>query len=92
MSDGDSGFRITGVVQGVGFRWWVKRTGEQLGLRGAVRNVDDGSVEVNVAGAPAAIAVLEARLHEGPPGARVDTVRRSPSALPIPGRGFVIEG
>ena len=36
---------IGGVVQGVGFRWFVKRAAEKLGVRGEVWNRGDGSVE-----------------------------------------------
>jgi acylphosphatase len=37
-------FRVTGRVQGVGFRVFVQRTGQQLGLSGWVKNNADGSV------------------------------------------------
>jgi acylphosphatase len=37
-------FRVTGRVQGVGFRAFVQRTGQQLGLTGWVKNNIDGSV------------------------------------------------
>ena len=39
--------RITGRVQGVGFRWWVRRHADRLGLVGWVMNADDErSVEI----------------------------------------------
>ncbi len=85
-------FRVTGVVQGVGFRQWTRRVGSELGLRGSVANLRDGAVEVHAAGDAHAIARLEERLGEGPMGAQVDTVERlSSSVLPIPESGFVIE-
>ena len=34
-------FRVSGVVQGVGFRWWVRRNADRLGLSGWVMNADD---------------------------------------------------
>ena len=43
-------YRIVGRVQGVGFRWWTRRTAERLSLYGSVRNLTDGSVEVHVTG------------------------------------------
>lgn len=36
--------RVTGLVQGVGFRWFVKRLADELGVSGYVRNKADGSV------------------------------------------------
>jgi acylphosphatase len=44
--------RITGRVQGVGYRFWATRTAASLGLRGWVRNRTDGGVEALVMGAP----------------------------------------
>lgn len=63
-----------GRVQGVGFRWWTVRTADRLGLGGSVRNLRDGSVEVQAVGSPAALDELESALASGPPGARVDRV------------------
>jgi acylphosphatase len=60
MIEEHAGFKVQGKVQGVGFRMWVRHTGTGLGLRGSVRNLEDGSVEVHVAG-PASAA-------RGPPG------------------------
>ena len=38
--------RVTGMVQGVGFRYWTARKADELGITGSVRNDDDGSVAV----------------------------------------------
>jgi acylphosphatase len=84
-------FRVSGVVQGVGFRYWTRRMGTELGLRGAVRNLADGAVEVHVSGPAQAVAALERWLARGPGGARVERVERVPSSLPIPPDGFTIE-
>ena len=92
MAEERSGFRVRGSVQGVGFRWWTNRKAVELGLRGAVTNLGDGSVEVHVAGAPEVIAALVRWLDQGPPGSRVRSVERVPSLLPIPTDGFIIEG
>jgi acylphosphatase len=86
-----AGFRVSGVVQGVGFRFWTQRVGAELGLRGAVRNLRDGAVEVHVSGPGDAIANLERRLARGPSGALVERVERITSSLPIPPSGFSIE-
>ena len=84
-------FRVSGVVQGVGFRQWTRRLAAELGLRGAVKNLRDGAVEVRAAGSADAIAALEKRLAQGPTGADVDHVQRVSSSLPLPESGFVIQ-
>jgi acylphosphatase len=63
--------RITGEVQGVGYRLWATRTAASLGLRGWVRNRSDGSVEALVTGAPEDVAAMVAASRLGPRGARV---------------------
>jgi acylphosphatase len=69
-------FLVHGVVQGVGFRWFVAGHARRLGLAGWVRNRDDGSVEVVVAGDAARVTELEQLLGRGPVGARVTRVDR----------------
>jgi acylphosphatase len=66
--------RVTGRVQGVGFREALRAEAVRLGVRGWVRNCQDGSVEAMVQGSPAAIEVLAAWMHRGPPAARVSGV------------------
>ena len=77
-------YRITGKVQGVGYRWFTRETATGLGLRGTVRNLDDGSVEVTADGDPAALARLEARLRDGPRGARVEAIQAMDPPETIP--------
>ena len=67
--------RVTGLVQGVGFRWWTVETADGLGLDGWVANELDGSVRVVAEGAPPLLEDLLARLREGPSSARVRDVR-----------------
>lgn len=71
-----AGFRVVGLVQGVGFRWWTRRVATRLGLAGTVRNCHDGSVEVVVAGTSEAVRQMEEFLRSGPPGARVRELQR----------------
>jgi acylphosphatase len=72
---------VRGDVQGVGFRYFVQRTAQRLGLRGWVRNNDDGSVEVVAEGERGPLEELSRALKEGPRAARVDRVEtRWPSA------------
>ena len=73
-------YLVRGRVQGVGFRWFTLRAARGLGLRGYVRNLADGSVEVVAVGAPAALDHLAARLASGPSGALVERVE--PQDLP----------
>ena len=67
-------YLIKGRVQGVGFRWFVQREAAELGLRGWVRNTDDGHVEIVAAGEPDQLAELKVSLHKGSRGSRVDAV------------------
>lgn len=67
--------RVIGRVQGVGFRWWARRQADELHLVGWVMNADDErSVELVAEGDAEALAELERRLAQGPPGARVEQV------------------
>lgn len=83
-------FRVTGRVQGVGFRWFVREQARALGLAGWVRNDPDGSVVLEVAGESDAVAALQAAVATGPSGAHVTAVRAGESpesdagALPLP--------
>ena len=63
--------RITGRVQGVGYRAWAIETATRLGLRGWVRNRADGSVEALVIGTDEAVAAMVEACRGGPPAARV---------------------
>jgi acylphosphatase len=72
--------RVTGVVQGVGFRWFTLRVARRLGLAGWVRNDADGSVEVLVEGSDGAVERLVEELRRGPEGASVSEVRQSAEA------------
>ena len=83
MTDERLTARVTGRVQGVGFRWWAVRQAEALELVGWVMNAnDERSVELVAEGQPGALAELERRLRAGPSGARVDSldVERGPAS------------
>ncbi|PTW50272.1 acylphosphatase [Rhodovulum kholense] len=84
--------RVTGHVQGVGFRAWTQARAEELGLWGWVRNVADGSVEAWVSGPAGAVADLVEALGHGPAAARVAAVETGPAdaASDAAGAGFRI--
>jgi acylphosphatase len=82
-------FLISGRVQGVFFRASARDEAQRLGLDGYAKNLDDGRVEVLAAGDAAALDALEHWLHQGPPLARVDAVRREAAEDVLP-RGFRI--
>jgi acylphosphatase len=66
--------RITGRVQGVGYRAWMMQVAGRFGLRGWVRNRSDGGVEALVIGEEDAVARIIEACREGPFGARVADV------------------
>jgi len=66
--------RITGRVQGVGYRAWALQIASRLGLRGWVRNRRDGSVEALVIGGEAAIDGMIEACRRGPRAATVTDV------------------
>jgi acylphosphatase len=84
---------VAGLVQGVGFRWYVARHARGLGLAGYARNLADGRVEVVAIGSDgAALARLEELLRAGPAHARVDSLEAQDQAddPQIPTRSFDI--
>lgn len=73
-------------MQGVGFRWFVWREAEKLGLGGFARNLRDGTVEVVSQGPDTALDQLQQALRLGPPGARVEALEQLevPAELEVP--------
>lgn len=65
---------VLGRVQGVGYRYFARQAAQGLGLRGWVRNLPEGLVEVQAAGPPAQLDALREELQRGPRGARVEDV------------------
>jgi len=82
---------VTGRVQGVGYREFVRTIAQRLGIAGWVRNRDDGAVELAAFGNASQIESLLAAVRRGPAGGNVQQVRTLPvdekDALPKP---FVI--
>jgi acylphosphatase len=70
--------RITGRVQGVGYRYWVEQKSTARGLEGWVRNRRDGSVEALFAGPADVVSDMIALCRRGPSSARVEAVTEEP--------------
>lgn len=85
-------YRITGRVQGVGFRYFAERWANELGIEGYVKNCWDGSVEVYAIGDEVMLERLKRQLAEGPRSARVAGIEESEEAVNPRYTGFVIEG
>lgn len=66
---------VRGDVQGVGFRYFLMRDAQRLGLRGWVRNRDDGAVEFVAEGPRQDLERLLEAARRGPSQARVAEVR-----------------
>ncbi|HJW02910.1 MAG TPA: acylphosphatase [Azospira sp.] len=80
---------IHGLVQGVGFRYYLCREADTLGLCGWVRNRRDGSVEALAGGPATAVALLIEWAHRGPPSAQVMRVEvQEGNADDLPSGGF----
>jgi acylphosphatase len=68
---------VSGRVQGVGYRYFVLRKADVIGVAGFARNLPDGSVEVVAEGSEEALSHLETALREGPAFAEVANVERA---------------
>ncbi len=85
--------RVSGRVQGVGFREFTRRTAQQLGIAGWVRNLPSGEVEV-LARIPAGRkAQFVIQLRQGPRLSQVEavTVTEAPAGADCPAAGFTVE-
>lgn len=83
---------ISGRVQGVGFRFFVERVANELGLAGYVQNLWNGDVEAYAIGDEAALEEFKRRLAEGPRSARVTRLEETDEPMNPKYKGFVIEG
>ncbi len=77
---------ISGVVQGVGFRYFTRRVAKELGIRGYVKNLPDGRVYVYAVGEAATLDKFISSLRRGPPLAVVRGVEvRETEIIPVEG-------
>ena len=66
---------VEGLVQGVGFRWFIARKAEGLGLRGYAKNLYNGNVEIEVAGERSLVEELIKEIKIGPRSAQVTNLK-----------------
>jgi acylphosphatase len=74
---------VSGIVQGVGFRYFTQDEAERLELAGFVRNLRDGRVEVYAIGSNDRLARLRTLLERGPRGAMVQNVREQAAEIDL---------
>lgn len=67
-------FFVSGMVQGVGYRFFAQRTAQRLGIAGYARNLRDGRVEVYAVGSAAVLEGLRVELRRGPGAAQVSGI------------------
>ena len=82
---------VKGRVQGVCFRYYTHEKAISLNLKGYVKNLSDGSVDVHVCGKKQEIETLIEWLHIGPPMAEVGEVIVTANSEIILSKSFSIE-
>ena len=70
-------YLVSGRVQGIGFRDWMRRTARSQGVRGWVRNREDGRVESVATADTAVLEIFEAALHRGSALSRIESIDSS---------------
>jgi acylphosphatase len=85
-------FFVSGIVQGVGYRYFAMRMAQRLGLSGYARNLPDGRVEVYAVASASRLGEFRKELERGPRGASVAAVAEEEAPLnPEFAKGFSIE-
>jgi acylphosphatase len=74
-------YRIRGRVQGVGYRYFARRAAQRLGVRGYVRNLPDGDVEVHAEAGVETLQEFRAELERGPASSRVSEIVETTTTL-----------
>lgn len=72
---------VSGVVQGVGFRYFARGAAQRAGVVGYAKNLSDGRVEVYAIGPPQSLAGLRTELERGPRFASVSDVAEENAAV-----------
>lgn len=85
-------YYVSGIVQGVGYRYFVTRAARQLGVTGFARNLRDGRVEVYGIAPISILRRFHSELKRGPQGASVDEVAENAAEIEMEfSRQFSIE-
>lgn len=85
-------YYVSGMVQGVGYRHFIRRIAETLGVSGYAKNLRDGRVEVYAMGSADQLEVFRKKIELGPAAAAVTEVQEEPAQLlPRYGDEFAIE-
>jgi len=79
---------IRGRVQGVGFRYYTRLKAQQLGIRGWVKNLSDGSVQSCICGDAMQVRNMQHWFAHGPSGSSVESVEFSEALLADTLQGF----
>ncbi len=74
-------FYVSGMVQGVGYRFFAQRVANRLGIRGCVKNLFDGRVEVYAIGSPEKQKAFRDELRKGPSFANVNEVAEAEAEM-----------
>lgn len=74
-------FYVSGMVQGVGFRFFAQRSATRLGITGYVKNLPDGRVEVYAIGQAPQLEALRNELQRGPRSASISEVAEADAEL-----------
>ena len=80
MTSATKRYVVSGRVQGVGFRYFVRTQAKKMNVRGWVRNLSDGRVEAVATADPEILGIFESSLRSGPPLSAVDGVEVSDEA------------
>jgi len=76
-------YYVSGMVQGVGYRYFVERAAKHLKLAGYVRNLRDGRVEAYAIGPAESLSTLRQTLERGPKGASVTGVTEEDATIEL---------
>lgn len=82
---------VSGIVQGVAYRYFTRETATRLGLTGWVRNLPDGRVEAFLQGPEQALQDCISAMEAGPPHAKVDSVTQQDTSEAPDVTGFTIQ-